>query len=84
MAINWMDKAILLGEAKWSRDPVGRGVIVKLVEKSEKVVPDGDWSVHYVFFARAGFTDAARAEASSVNAILVDLARLDHDLAKSQ
>jgi hypothetical protein len=32
----------------------------------------------------AGFTDAARAEAASVNAILVDLARLDHDLAESQ
>ena len=84
VAINWMDKAILLGEVKWSRDPVGRGVIVKLVEKSEKVVPDGDWSVHYAFFARAGFTGAARAEAASVNAILVDLARLDRDLGESQ
>ncbi|MBL7063076.1 MAG: hypothetical protein ISS49_02560, partial [Anaerolineae bacterium] len=41
VAINWMDKAILLGEAKWSRDPVGRNVVVKLVEKSEKVVPVG-------------------------------------------
>jgi len=84
VAINWMDKTILLGEAKWSRDPVGRNVIAKLVEKSGKVVPDSDWSVHYVFFARAGFTDAARAEASSVNGILVDLAQLDRDLAKSQ
>ena len=84
VAVNWMDKAILLGEAKWSRDPVGRNVIVKLVEKSEKVVPESDWSVHYAFFARAGFTDAARAEASSVNAILVDLARLDRDLAVGQ
>jgi hypothetical protein len=63
---------------------VGRNVIVKLVEKSEKVVPESDWSVHYAFFARAGFTDAARAEASSVNAILVDLARLDRDLAVGQ
>ena len=40
--------------------------------------------VHYVFIARAGFTEAARAGASSVNAILVDLARLDRDLAVGQ
>jgi AAA+ ATPase superfamily predicted ATPase len=84
VAINWMDKAILLGEAKWSRDPVGRGVVTELVEKSEEVVPDSDWSVHYAFFARAGFTSAARTEAANVNAILVDLAQLDHDLAESQ
>jgi len=36
--------------------------------------------VHYVFFARAGFTDAARAEAETVGAQLVDLMQLDADL----
>lgn len=38
------------------------------------------WTVHYAFFARAGFTDAARTEAESVGAQLVDLERLDADL----
>ncbi len=84
VAINWMERSILLGEAKWSRNPVGRDVVVKLVKQSGKVVPGDDWSVYYAFFARAGFTDAARAEASGVNAILVDLARLDRDLAETQ
>ena len=32
------------------------------------------------FFARSGFTDAARAEAESLDATLVDLDRLDVDL----
>ena len=32
------------------------------------------------FFARSGFTDAARAEAESLGATLVDLERLDADL----
>jgi hypothetical protein len=32
------------------------------------------------FFARSGFTDAARAEAESLGTTLVDLARLDSDL----
>ena len=33
--------------------------------------------MHYAFFARAGFTDAARAEAESLEASLVDLETLD-------
>jgi len=37
-------------------------------------------AVHYVLFARAGFTDAARAEAESMGVSLVDLERLDVDL----
>ncbi len=41
------------------------------------------WHVHYVFFARAGFTDAARAEAESLEASLVDLERLDTDLRRA-
>ena len=87
VAINWSDHAILLGEAKWGTGAVGRGVIRDLIEtKAPKVLRDlpGEregWQVHYAFFARAGFTDAARAEAESVGAQLVDLERLDADLA---
>ena len=45
------------------------------------VVPEQDWQVHYVFFARAGFTDAARAYAEALHARLVDLQQLEADLA---
>jgi hypothetical protein len=38
------------------------------------------WDVYYAFFARFGFTDAARAEAKAHHAWLVDLATLDRDL----
>jgi AAA+ ATPase superfamily predicted ATPase len=88
VAINWMDKAILLGEVKWSRESVGRSVVAELIQhktsRALKALPDQGtgWRVHYAFFARAGFTDAAQAEAARVHAILVDLARLDRDLAK--
>ena len=44
----------LLGECKWGVDAVGCSVIRELVEKSPQVVPEDDWQVHYVFFARAG------------------------------
>ncbi len=80
VAINWMEKAILLGECKWSRQPVGRSVVAGLMKKTPGVVPAGEWRVHHTVFARAGFTGAARSEAEKHGALLVDLERLDRDL----
>ena len=48
-----------------------------------KVIPGDDWRVHYALLARAGFTDAARAEAEALDAILVDLITLDQDLRRA-
>jgi len=83
VALNWRQKAILLGECKWGVAPVGRSVIRELAEKASRVAPGEDWRVHYVFFARAGFTDAARAEAESLEATLVDLETLDANLGQA-
>jgi AAA+ ATPase superfamily predicted ATPase len=83
VAINWQDKAILLGECKWGVDTVGRSVVRELVEKTPLVTPGKDWQVHYAFFARAGFTDAARSEAKTIGATLVDLETLDADLRRA-
>lgn len=52
----------------------------ELIDKTPKVVPESDWQVHYVFFARAGFTEAALEEVQTVGAQLVDLNKLDQDL----
>ena len=83
VALNWRDREILLGECKWGSSRVGRSVVRELVGKASKVVPENDWQVHYAFFARAGFTDAARAEAEAEGAILVDLTALDQDLRRA-
>ena len=80
VAINWREKAILLGECKWGTNPVGRAVIRELFDKTSMVVPGDDWTVHYAFFARAGFTPAAEQTAREAKSLLVDLARLDSDL----
>jgi hypothetical protein len=85
VATSWRTKNILLGECKWLTRKVGRGVIRELVDKSERVLPKGDlidikWNVHYVFFGRQGFTEAARQEAQALNATLVTLERLEVDL----
>jgi len=80
VAVNWRTKDILLGECKWGTDEVGRSVIRILVGKTDKVLPDEGWSVHYAFFARRGFTDAARAEAAALDATLVTLEQLEADI----
>ena len=59
---------------------VNRATIRELVAKTPKTVPDDEWQVHYAYFARTGFTNAARAEAQKLGVILVDLEKLDHDL----
>lgn len=86
VAINWAERAILLGECKWGTGNVDRAVIREMLEnKTPKVLKDlpeegAGWKVHHAFFARTGFTEAAQADARSASAQLVDLATLDADL----
>ena len=80
LAVNWRDREILLGECKWGIHTVGRSTVQELVNKATLVVPGEDWQVHYALFARSGFTDAARTEAKSVSALLIDLKTIDADL----
>ena len=80
VAINWQEKAILLGECKWGTEAVERSVVRELVEKTAAVTPGGEWRVYYVLFSRAGFTEAAVKEIET--AVYVDLAAIDTDLAR--
>jgi len=80
VAINWRLKQILLGEAKWTGKAMKRPIVRELIDKTERVVPDDDWNVHYAFFCRSGFTDPAIAEAQKHSALLVDLETLGRDL----
>jgi hypothetical protein len=79
VAVNWREKAIL-GECKWSLEAVGRSVVRRVVNKAPRVVPGDERQVHYIFFAHAGFTDAARAEAETAGVQLVNLETWDADL----
>lgn len=84
VAINWRLQHILLGEAKWTREPMSRSIVRALVIKARNVVPDEEgWTVHYAFFARTGFTDAAITEAQQHQALLIDLETLGRDLGAS-
>lgn len=84
VAVNWSERAILLGECKWGTDTVGREVVHELIAvktpKVLKVLPDEGkgWQVQHALFARVGFTAAARSAAGG--AWLVDLAALEAGL----
>jgi hypothetical protein len=85
-AINWRERAVLLGECKWGTRRVGRASLRELVEdKMPKVVANlpnqgAAWKVHYAFFGRAGFTEAAQATAREHEFSLVTLEQLDRTL----
>ncbi len=83
VAVNWHDETILVGGCKWGAKAVGRAVIRELIDNAPKVIPGQGWRLYPAYFARAGFTDAARREAQSVSALLVDLETLDGDLGGS-
>ncbi len=78
VGINHQSREILLGECKWGDKKVNRQMVRELIEqKGPKVrqeLPNGeDWTFHYAVFARAGFTEAAAAELSAREGLLVDL-----------
>ncbi|MCB0063828.1 MAG: ATP-binding protein [Caldilineaceae bacterium] len=82
VAINRHTHDILLGECKWGGNAVDASVVRELVERKgvllRKELPNGDqWRLHYVIFARAGFTDGAVAAMQAQGGTLIDLPTLD-------
>ena len=72
-AVSNVDGALLLGECKWSVNPVGTDVLDDLQRKARLMDPEGRWpAVSYVLFAKAGFTPAlvARAAAEDVRLVM--------------
>lgn len=94
VGINSMDKGLVLGECKWGVHQVGRQVLTDLVSKTAAVVPpQGSWRITYLGFARAGWTEQAKAFAHEITTSrptgttwqvsgmsLLDLAQVDTDL----
>jgi AAA+ ATPase superfamily predicted ATPase len=75
VAISDADGALLLGECKWSVNPVGTDILDDLLRKTPLVDPEGRWpAVSYALFAKAGFTPAliARAAVEGVHLVAPD------------
>ncbi|MFW5938015.1 MAG: ATP-binding protein [Halanaeroarchaeum sp.] len=63
VGLNPATDRILLGECKWTSDPVGIGVARDLERKSDAVRwHDGSRTAEYVLFSRSGFEDELPAE----------------------
>ena len=67
-------KRLLIGEAKWGRQKVGRHLLTDLIKRSQRMpqVAAG-WQTQYALFAREGFTPALQQEAEATNTRLVSL-----------
>ena len=73
VAVSETDHALLLGECKWSLNPVGTDILDDLQHKTRLVDPAGAWPhVTYALFAKAGFTPALISRAAAENVRLVE------------
>lgn len=75
LAVNLSGKAALVGECKWSINPVGVNVLNELKEKSLRLMKEYDLQeVQYAVFARNGFTTALEelAKTEGVKLFTVD------------
>lgn len=94
VGINWMQKTLILGECKWTLEPVERSTLVELTAKIGKIAPpEGTWRVFLVGFSRSGWSRGAAAYQAeimnepatganwrTVGVRLLDLADVDRDL----
>ncbi|HSN78034.1 MAG TPA: ATP-binding protein [Anaerolineae bacterium] len=72
VAVSQADGALLLGECKWSVNPVGTDILDDLQRKARLVDPQGRWpAVSFALFAKAGFTAALVDRAAAENVRLI-------------
>lgn len=59
VAISQIEKIALVGECKWSVNPIGTNILATLKQKSQILIKDfGIQKIQYGLFARSGFTPA--------------------------
>jgi hypothetical protein len=72
VAISDADRAMVVGECKWSRRPVGTDVVEDLLGKGQLIDPGGAWpNRSLLLFSRSGFTPAATRMAADNSIQLV-------------
>ncbi|HHT95128.1 MAG TPA: ATP-binding protein [Clostridia bacterium] len=71
-AINFDEKKIILGECKFWKDKVGMNILRVLEEKARTAVPESSaYSIYYILFSAAGFTDELKSCAQSRKDLLL-------------
>jgi AAA+ ATPase superfamily predicted ATPase len=72
VAVNAAERALLLGEARYTSRPVGSDVLAALNDKAASLTPPG-WRAHLALFSRSGFTEELSERADAQGVYLVDL-----------
>lgn len=82
VAINEDAHAILLGECKWTAEPIRKKVVDDFLARAQQVIPAPaeDWQVTYALFSRSGVTEEARQAAKEHECLWVNLDQIDADL----
>lgn len=82
VAINEDEHAILLGECKWTTDPIRKGVVESFLKSAVQIIPEPveNWKVTYALFSKSGFTAEAKQAMGQQDCLWIDLNRLDRDL----
>jgi uncharacterized protein len=82
VAINEDDHAILVGECKWTAEPIRKGVVEDFFQRADEIIPEpaGQWQVTYALFSRSDFTREARQAAGDRSCLWIGLDRIDRDL----
>jgi hypothetical protein len=65
LALSESEQALLVGECKWSANPVGIDILHDLKRKTQTIPQTKSWeNITYFLFAKSGFTPALRKQAS--------------------
>jgi len=67
---------VLAGECKWSRKPVGEGLLAQLRQKAARLSGSGPTPL-LALFSRSGFTPTVRRQERESELLLVDVRQLD-------
>jgi len=66
LAISQSEKAVLVGECKWSVNPIGINVLENLKQKANVLLQNSEiQNVQYALFSRSGFTPALEEQTSA-------------------
>lgn len=71
LALNRVEGHVLVGECKWSVNLVGVDILDELKRKAKRLNKEGEIpNLHYVLFARTGFTSALEKRAEEEGIML--------------
>jgi len=71
VAYNKKSKKILIGEVKWTNQPMGTEVVEELLRKSKLINFSGEYN--FIFISKSGFTQDALMRMDNLNALHLDL-----------